>query len=143
MTDKELEKKIYEMSPAEKIDFLRQRRGEMRWEWWQKQNEPMYEDLSRIAGLMAQKDVETAAKPEQPARECVCYDRPEGENIWEVLRSRDCRYHMKFDVFIPNENDVDIVYMKIIEAADKIIKEYWDKALVANPVIEKVPNDKQ
>lgn len=87
------------------------------------------------------KDVKTAAKQKQPTRECVCYDRPEGENIWEVLRSRDCRYHMKFDVFIPDEKDVGIVYMKIIEAAEKITKEYWDKALVANPVIDKVPND--
>ena len=119
MADKELEKKVSEMSLVNLVDHV-----------------PM---LRKCKDTIMSRLTDS----KQPARECVCYERPEGENIWEVLRSRDCRYHMKFDVFIPSENDVGIVYMKIIEAADKIIKEYWDKALVANPVIEKVPNDKQ
>ena len=77
----------------------------------------------------------------QPTKKCVCCARQVGENIWEVLRSRDCRYHMSFDVYVPNENDTGIVYMKIIEAAEKITQEYWDKALVANAVMTKVPNE--
>ena len=47
--DEDIEKKFYEMSTAEKLDFLRQQRGKMRWKWWQEQNEPMYEDLKRVA----------------------------------------------------------------------------------------------
>lgn len=128
MADEELEKKVSEMHLKDLVDhvpMLRKVKNTV---------------MSRLREVDP-KPVESTAKQKQPARECVCYDRPEGENIWEVLRSRDCRYRMKFDVFIPNENDVGIVYMKIIEAADEIIKEYWDKALVANPVIDKVPND--
>lgn len=56
MTDEEFEKLFSEMSAADKIDFIRQYRAEMRAAWWEKQKEPMYEDLRRVAGLPAKEE---------------------------------------------------------------------------------------
>ena len=56
MTDEEIKKKFSEMSAADKIDYLRQYRADMRAWWWEEQKKPMYEDLERIARLMAQKE---------------------------------------------------------------------------------------